>query len=98
MPISHHLPWQVNVAAKVVLSRMPVSRRIWKRVGFFNLGDMESPEYAFLVFQRHFNASGLRRERERERERDSCAWNSTGRLSIYGTDCFGVWRFPDLSS
>jgi hypothetical protein len=64
MPISHHLPWQVNLAAKVVLSRMPVSRRIWKRVGFFNLGAMESPEYAFLVFQRHFNASRLS-QRER---------------------------------
>ena len=69
MPISHHLPWQVNLAAKVVLSRMPVSRRIWKRVGFFNFGDMESPEYALLVFQRHFAASGFA---ERKRERFVC--------------------------
>lgn len=59
MPISHHLPWQVNLAAKVVLSRMPVSYRIWKRVGFFNLGAMERPEYALLIFRRHFDFAGF---------------------------------------
>jgi SAM-dependent methyltransferase len=69
MPISHHLPWQVNLAAKVVLSRMPVSYRIWKRVGFFNLGAMERPEYAYQVFEQHFRASGMS---ERQQERAVC--------------------------
>jgi len=59
MPVSHHLPWQVNVAAKVVLSRMPVSYRAWKRLGFFNEGAMDRPEYAFHVFRKHFEATGL---------------------------------------
>ena len=59
MSISHRLPWQLNVAAKVVLSRLPVSYGLWKRVGFFNLGAMDRPEYAFSVFRRHFEASGL---------------------------------------
>ncbi len=59
MAISHHLPWQVNLAAKVVLSRMPVSYRIWKRVGFFNQGAMERPEYAYTIFRRHFDAAGF---------------------------------------
>jgi SAM-dependent methyltransferase len=59
MALSHHLPWQVNLAAKVVLSRMPVSYRTWKRMGFFNAGEMDRPEYAFKVFQRHFQASRL---------------------------------------
>jgi hypothetical protein len=58
MPISHRLPWQVNVAAKIVLSRMPISYRIWKRVGFFKLGSMDRPEYAYSVFRRHFDAVG----------------------------------------
>jgi len=59
MPISHHLPWQANIAAKVVLSRMPVSYRTWKKIGFFNLGSMEQPEYAFTVFDRHFKWAGF---------------------------------------
>lgn len=59
MPISHRLPWQLNVAAKVVLSRMPVRYGIWKKMGFFNLGKMDRPEYAFSVFRRHFEASGF---------------------------------------
>jgi SAM-dependent methyltransferase len=59
MRVSRHLPWQLNVAAKVLLSRIPVSYRIWKRVGFFNLGAMETPEYAYSVFRRHFEAAGF---------------------------------------
>jgi len=59
VPISHHLPWQVNVAVKLVLSRMPVSYRTWKKLGFFNAGLMDRPEYAFSVFDRHLRASGL---------------------------------------
>lgn len=72
VPISHHLPWQVNVAAKVVLSRMPVSYRIWKKIGFFNLGSMEQPEYAFTVFARHFKWAGFSIERGRQREAFTC--------------------------
>jgi hypothetical protein len=59
MPISHRLPWRVNVAAKIALSRMPISYSIWRRVGFFNLGSMERPEYAYSVFRRHFDAAGF---------------------------------------
>jgi len=59
MALSHHLPWSVNLASKIVLSRLPVSYRVWKRVGFFKLGAMEHPDYAFLVFCRHFEAAGF---------------------------------------
>ena len=59
MRISHHVPWQLNLAVKVVLSRMPVSYQIWKKVGFFNLGAMERPDYALLVFRRHFDFAGM---------------------------------------
>jgi hypothetical protein len=66
VPVSHHLPWQVNVAAKLILSRMPVDYRTWKKLGFFNAGAMDRPEYAFKVCDRHFRASGLRGEERRE--------------------------------
>jgi SAM-dependent methyltransferase len=69
VPVSHHLPWQVNVAAKLVLSRMPVSYRTWKKLGFFNAGEMDRPEYAFTVFDRHFRASGLGGRRRGEERR-----------------------------
>jgi SAM-dependent methyltransferase len=59
MAISHHLPWQLNLTAKVVLSRMPANYRIWKRIGFFNQGSMERPEYAYAVFRRHFDVAGF---------------------------------------
>jgi SAM-dependent methyltransferase len=55
--ISHYLPWRISLAAKVALSRVPLSYRFWKRIGFFNQGAMERPEYAYTVFLRHFNAS-----------------------------------------
>jgi len=47
---------------------MPVSYRTWKKLGFFNAGAMDRPEYAFTVFDRHFRASGLRRGEERRGE------------------------------
>jgi SAM-dependent methyltransferase len=65
--VSHHLPWQANVAVKLVLSRMPVSYRTWKKFGFFNAGQMDRPEYAFSVFARHFRASRVGESRAAQR-------------------------------
>lgn len=47
-------PWWGKVAAKVVLSRFPVSHRVWKRLGLFRQGAMEEPGYAHAVFVKHF--------------------------------------------
>src|SRR5882757_4772753 len=49
-----HVPWQLKIAAKVILSRVPVSHRLLNRAGVFNLGGMTDPHYAFGVFRRHF--------------------------------------------
>lgn len=38
---------------------MPVSYETWKRVGFFNQGAMDRPEYAYRVFRKHFDAAGF---------------------------------------
>jgi hypothetical protein len=51
------LPWQLKVAAKLVLARVPLPYRLWNRVGAFQLGGMEQPEYALTVFRRHFEAA-----------------------------------------
>jgi SAM-dependent methyltransferase len=49
-----HVPWQFKIAAKVVLSRVPVSRRLLNRAGIFKTNAMENPGYATGVFRRHF--------------------------------------------
>ena len=49
------IPWQVKIAAKLVLSRVPASYRLWQRLGLFKLGAMEQPEYAYAVFKKHFD-------------------------------------------
>lgn len=62
MLASQRLPWQLKVAAKLVLSRVPISYRAWRRVGIFKLGGMERPEYALGVFRCHFDAAKFERK------------------------------------
>jgi SAM-dependent methyltransferase len=62
MVLSRHIPWQLKIGAKVVLSRLPFDYRIWKRLGAFELGAMEKPEYALHVFHRHFDAVNFPRK------------------------------------
>ncbi len=53
------LPWQVKVLSKIVLSRLPVSYATWKRLGLFDSGQMDQPEYAHKVFSHHLRQAGL---------------------------------------
>jgi SAM-dependent methyltransferase len=54
-----HVPWQVKIAAKIVLARLPLSYHFWEKIGLFKHGGMERPEYALRIFRRHFDAAGL---------------------------------------
>lgn len=49
------VPWQAKIAAKLVLSRLPVGYGFWRRLALFQHGYMERPVYAYGVFQRHFD-------------------------------------------
>jgi SAM-dependent methyltransferase len=64
--MEHHqqVPWQLKIAAKVVLSRVPLSHRLLNKVGVFNLGGMLRPEYAVGVFRRHFDKAEFARKNE----------------------------------
>jgi SAM-dependent methyltransferase len=42
----------------MVLSRLPVSGRIWQKVGVFSPGFMLDADYAITVFRRHFERAG----------------------------------------
>jgi SAM-dependent methyltransferase len=57
-----HVPWQLKIAAKVILSRVPVSHRLLNKAGVFKLGGMTDPHYAFGVFRRHFQNAAFGRK------------------------------------
>lgn len=52
------LPWWAKIAAKIVLSRLPVGGRTWQSFGLFSPGDMLDPAYAVAVFDGHYRAAG----------------------------------------
>ncbi len=49
------LPWWAKIAAKLLLSRLPLPYSLWKRLSLFEQGAMERPEYAYRVFRGHFD-------------------------------------------
>ena len=55
----HSIPWQLKIAAKIVLARLPLSYHFWEKIGLFKHGGMERPEYALRIFRRHYDAAGL---------------------------------------
>lgn len=48
-----NIPWQVKIAGKLVLSRLPVDYRTWARLGAFKHGAMASLAYPQRVFREH---------------------------------------------
>jgi SAM-dependent methyltransferase len=57
------VPWQVKIAAKLVLARLPLPYGFWEKIGLFKQGKMEAPEYALGIFRRHFDAANFARKR-----------------------------------
>lgn len=55
------IPWYVKIAAKLVLSRVPVQYRFWQRMGPLRHGKMDQPDYAYGVFKYHFERAGFSR-------------------------------------
>ena len=55
----HSIPWQLKIAAKIVLARLPLSYHFWEKIRLFKHGGMERPEYALRIFRRHYDAAGL---------------------------------------
>lgn len=63
MPLSRKsgIPWQVKVAAKLVLSAIPLRYGMWRRLGLFRHGKMDRPKYGYEVFKCHFERAGVSR-------------------------------------
>lgn len=47
------LPWRVKIAAKIILSRLPVKYGFWRHLSLFKHGAMENPGYAYKVFTKY---------------------------------------------
>lgn len=46
-------PWQLKIASKLVLSRLPANYGVWRKLSLFRHGKMDQPEYAYRVFRLH---------------------------------------------
>lgn len=55
--VKYTIPWYLKIGAKIVLSRVPASYRIWRRLNLFSHGAMHKPDYALKIFQSHFRKS-----------------------------------------
>jgi SAM-dependent methyltransferase len=54
MALATRLPWWAKIAAKLVLSRIPLPYEWWSRIGIFRHGDMADPQRALRAFRAHF--------------------------------------------
>lgn len=53
--IKKALPWWAKIAAKILLARLPLPYGLWKKLGLFEHGQMQSIEYAQRVFNEHLS-------------------------------------------
>lgn len=53
--ITDYIPWWVKIASKIILSRLPASYYLWKKLSLFEHGSMQKPAYAYSVFKQHFD-------------------------------------------
>src|SRR5688572_16045409 len=53
------VPWWAKIAAKIVLSRLPLPYGFWQRIGLFRHGCMDNSGYARTVFDTHVERAGL---------------------------------------
>jgi SAM-dependent methyltransferase len=53
------IPWYAKIAAKIVLSRLPVSYDLWRRSSLFRHGAMDRPETALLTVRSVMAAARL---------------------------------------
>lgn len=56
------IPWYVKIAAKLVLSRLPVGYNIWRKLNLFAHGTMHKPDFAYSVFRNYFERSHFSRK------------------------------------
>lgn len=53
------VPWYAKMAAKVAISRIPIAYSFKARLGVFRHGAMDQADYAYAVFQKHYQRAAL---------------------------------------
>lgn len=53
------IPWFLKIAAKVILSRLPVRYDAWRSLNLFRAGGMDDPQTAYAVYEMHCKAAGF---------------------------------------
>jgi methyltransferase family protein len=56
--VRRFVPWWGKMCAKVLLARIPLGYRIWRRLNLFVHGQMDHPEYALGVMRSHLARVG----------------------------------------
>lgn len=79
------------MAAKVVFSRLPAGYSFWQRRGLFKHGPMEDPEYAYLVFTKHFDRVQFARKNSGFVGMELGPGDTLGSALVAA--CFGATRF-----
>lgn len=51
--VKKNVPWWFRIGAKIVLARLPIPYSFWKRLRFFEHGDMNQPQNALATFLLH---------------------------------------------
>lgn len=60
------LPWWARIAAKIVLSRLPLGYGFWKKLGLFEHGEMDQPAQALKTFWEHAKTANFLSSTSRE--------------------------------
>lgn len=55
----NRIPWRAKILAKIILSRLPIQYKFWKKLSLFELGGMEQPLYSYTVVTENMNKAGL---------------------------------------
>lgn len=56
MGVSQHIPWWAKIGAKIVLTKVPISYELWRRIGIFRHGKMIEATYSRSVFDSHMDS------------------------------------------
>jgi SAM-dependent methyltransferase len=56
------IPWYGKIAAKMLMSRLPLKYGVWRKLNLFAHGSMQDPQYAINVFRDHFDRSSFERK------------------------------------
>lgn len=57
--LRRNVPWWARIAAKIVMARLPVPYRFWKRLRLFEHGTMDRPAIALSTLLEHARTAGL---------------------------------------